>query len=84
VKLPLRSDAFDATICIAVLHHLASVGKLCISEESENERRMGLRILREGDGEKDDEGRGIGWSSYSTLLNINGSVIESLETVMGC
>lgn len=26
VKLPLRSGAFDATICIAVLHHLASVG----------------------------------------------------------
>ena len=26
VKLPLRSNAFDATICIAVLHHLATVG----------------------------------------------------------
>jgi len=24
VKLPLQSDAFDATICVAVLHHLAS------------------------------------------------------------
>lgn len=64
VKLPLRSDAFDATICIAVLHHLASVGKLRISEGRENERRIGWRVLREGEREKDremdGEGRGIG------------------------
>jgi hypothetical protein len=52
VKLPLRSDAFDATICIAVLHHLASVGKLRISEEKESEGRIGWRVLREGDGRR--------------------------------
>lgn len=27
VKLPYRSDAFDATICIAVLHHIGSVDR---------------------------------------------------------
>ena len=53
VKLPLRSDAFDATICIAVLHHLASVGKLGISEERENERGVEWRVKREGERERD-------------------------------
>jgi alkylated DNA repair protein alkB family protein 8 len=27
VKLPLRSDIFDATLCIAVLHHLATIDR---------------------------------------------------------
>eukprot|EP01038_Epipyxis_sp_PR26KG_P008479 gene8479-11462_t len=27
VKLPLRSDMFDATLCIAVLHHLSSIDR---------------------------------------------------------
>jgi hypothetical protein len=27
VKLPFRSDAFDATLCIAVLHHIGSVDR---------------------------------------------------------
>lgn len=25
LKLPLRSDSFDAAICIAVMHHLSTV-----------------------------------------------------------
>jgi alkylated DNA repair protein alkB family protein 8 len=27
VKLPLCTDMFDATLCIAVLHHLASIDR---------------------------------------------------------
>lgn len=27
LKLPLRSDAFDAAICVAVMHHLSTVAR---------------------------------------------------------
>lgn len=42
VSLPLRSDAFDAVLCIAVLHHIASVDRRCALI------RELLRVAKEG------------------------------------
>ena len=46
VKLPLRSDCFDATLCIALLHHLGSVDRrVAVIRELLRITKMGGSVL---------------------------------------